>query len=198
MDQGIGHLNCIAIRREADDSSEMTSQLLFGETFHVLEQQGQWLLIYTDFDHYEGWVLQLQVTLLPKTVYEEIASDNRHYSREMISLVGEDPKQMQIITLGATLPQYAKGSFSLGDTMHGFEGEVNSEVAGRAPLVSTAHQFLNAPFLWGGRTPFGIDCSGFTQMVYKINGYGLLKKATGLVLKQPLGSSCFGLPQRAW
>jgi len=177
MDQGICHLNCISIRSEANDRSEMISQLLFGETFHILEERDQWYLIYADYDHYEGWVLKLQVSLLPHEIYKAINADNRHFSREMISLVGDSPERMQIITLGATLPRYSKGMFSLGAKTFEFEGEINSESAGRADLVRTAHKFLNTPFLWGGRTPFGIDCSGFTQMVYKINGYMLYRDA---------------------
>ena len=38
-------------------------------------------------------------------------------------------------------------------------------------LLKTANLFLNAPYLWGGKSVFGIDCSGFTQLVYKLNGY---------------------------
>lgn len=177
MNQGICHLNCIAIRSEADDRSEMTSQLLYGEIFHIIEERDQWYLVYTDFDHYEGWVLKLQVTLLPLEVYNDIKSDNKHYSREMISLVGNSSGQMQIITLGATLPCYSDGSFSLGVKRFDFEGEINSGSARRAELVRTAHKFNNAPFLWGGRTPFGIDCSGFAQVVYKINGHMLYRDA---------------------
>lgn len=177
MDQGICHLNCIAIRSEADDRSEMTSQLLFGETFHILQQRDQWLLIYTDYDHYEGWVLKLQVTLLPKDVYNKLRENNTHFSREMVSLVEVSPGAMQILTLGSSLPGYANGMFSLGNNTYEFEGEINSEAAKRVDLVRTAHKYVNAPFLWGGRTPFGIDCSGFTQMVYKINGYLLYRDA---------------------
>ena len=177
MEQGICHLNCISIRSEADDRSEMISQLLFGETFHILEERDQWYLIYSDFDHYEGWVLKIQVTPLAHEVYKKIKDDNSHFSREMISLIGDSPENMQIVTLGATLPCYSGGSFTLGTKCFDFDGEINSETVGRADLVRTAHQFLNAPFLWGGRTPFGIDCSGFTQMVYKINGHMLYRDA---------------------
>lgn len=177
MDQGICHLNSISIRSEADDCSEMISQLLFGETFHILEERDQWYFIYTDFDHYEGWVLKLQVTPLPQDIYAKVKENSMHFSRELIGLIGEHPGQMQVVTLGATLPCYTQGSFSLGAHEFGFEGDVNSAPAGRPDLVRTAHQFLNTPFLWGGKTPFGIDCSGFTQMVYKINGYMLYRDA---------------------
>ena len=44
-------------------------------------------------------------------------------------------------------------------------------------IVKVARRYLNAPYLWGGRSPFGVDCSGFTQMVYKIAGQHLLRDA---------------------
>ena len=135
MDHGICHLNCISIRSEADDRSEMTSQLLFGETFHILEEKDQWLLIYTDYDHYEGWVLKLQVTLLPEEIYKNLKANTNYFSREMITLIGDRSEQMQIITLGATLPHYSEGTFSLGLDNFDFEGEVNSGKSGRGDLV---------------------------------------------------------------
>jgi len=177
MDQGICHQNCVAIRKEADNRSEMISQILFGETFHLLDEQGEWCLIYNDFDHYEGWVLKIQVTLLPKDLCDKLSSDSGHFSREMISLISDSNDQMQIVTLGACLPGYSEGSFTLGSERIAFDGEVNSGDAGRKELVRTAHKYLNTPFLWGGRSPLGIDCSGFVQMVYKINGHKLYRDA---------------------
>ena len=118
MEQGICHLNCISVRSDADDRSEMISQLLFGETFHILEERDRWFLIYSDFDHYEGWVLKIQVTPLAQEVYKKIKADNSHFSRELISLIGESPEKMQIITLGATLPCYSGGLFSFGKQKH--------------------------------------------------------------------------------
>ena len=60
---------------------------------------------------------------------------------------------------------------------HKFDGKTISGKNNRNYIVSTALTFLNSPYLWGGKTPFGIDCSGFTQMVYKINGYKLSRDA---------------------
>ena len=177
MDHGICHLNCIALRQEADNRSEMISQLLYGETFHIIGERDDWYLIFTDYDHYEGWVLKIQVRLLSPELHKKISGDSRHHSREMISLVSDSSQQMQILTLGACLPCYSEGSFTLGEDSIAFEGEVNSGAAGRSDLVRTAHKYLNAPFLWGGRSPQGIDCSGFTQMVYKINGHSLYRDA---------------------
>ena len=59
-----------------------------------------------------------------------------------------------------------------------FEGLKISGVKPKSELINTAYMYLNAPYLWGGKTLFGIDCSGFTQMVYKLNGYKLLRDAS--------------------
>ena len=170
-------MNCAAIRREADNGSDMTAQLRFEETFHILDQNREWYRIYSDFDHYEGWVLKIQVKPLQEGQHELLRKDKPHCSRELISLIVDDAGQMQVVTLGASLPFYSDGSFRLGDAQYTFDGEVSAGVSTRADLVRTAHQYLNAPFLWGGRTPIGIDSSGFTQMVYKINGLMLYRDA---------------------
>ena len=61
---------------------------------------------------------------------------------------------------------------------HTFEGKTISKKLPKKQLIDTAILYLNSPYLWGGKTPFGIDCSGFTQMVYKLNGYKLLRDAS--------------------
>lgn len=177
MEFGICSLNCIALRRDPFDESEMVSQLLYGETFQVLTRDGDWLLVHLDHDHYEGWVPALQVQLLPEKLYRDITADSRHFSEEMITFITDPNGQLQILTLGITLPRYREQRFYPGEQPIDFDGQVNSEPKGKQSLVLTAYKYLNAPFLWGGRTPFGIDCSGFTQMVYRINGHDLFRDA---------------------
>ena len=177
MKQGICHLNCVAIRKEANNCSEMTSQLLFGDTFQVLEEIDEWVFIYNDFDHYEGWVMRLQIRPLPEETYQKLSRNWNHHSREMISLITDSSGQIQILTLGSCLPDYSNNRFSLGEELFDFEGEVGSGKSNRRALVRTAYKYVNSPFLWGGKTPLGVDCSGFTQMVYKINGYKLYRDA---------------------
>ncbi len=58
---------------------------------------------------------------------------------------------------------------------HEYEGAIISGIKDKSQIINTALLYLNAPFLWGGKTPFGIDCSGLAQMVYAINGHFLLR-----------------------
>lgn len=177
MEFGICHLNCIAVRKDPSDQSEMVSQLLFGETFQVLLQEEDWTKIHMDYDYYEGWVLTKQIVDLTEEAYHRISSNNEFYSNELITFISDKNDQPQILTLGAGLPEYKEGIFKLDDSTYSFDGDVITGKQHKVNLVRTAYKFLNAPFLWGGRTPFGVDCSGFTQMVYRINGYQLFRDA---------------------
>jgi len=177
MEFGICNLNCIAIRKEASDHSEMVSQMLFGETFQVLAEEGSWIKIHLDYDFYEGWVDKKQIIELSQEVYQRIEKHKVHFSNEMVTFISNNKEHLQILSLGAVLPEYNKGLFRLNDLTYEFDGDTITGKRPKSDLVNTAYKFLNAPFLWGGRTPFGVDCSGFTQMVYKINGYQLFRDA---------------------
>ena len=177
MEFGICHLNCIAIRKDPSDQSEMVSQLLFGETFQVLQEDGLWLKIHMDYDFYEGWVLKKQIKKLKKEIYTNLSKSEQHFCDEMVTFITDKDQHPQILTLGAGLPEFNNGNFTLAGLDFSFDGDVISGKQKKGNLVHTAYKFLNTPFLWGGRTPFGVDCSGFTQMVYKINGYQLFRDA---------------------
>lgn len=177
MEFGICHLNCIAIRKDPSDHSEMVSQLLFGETFHVLQEDVEWVKIQMDYDFYEGWVLKKQISELDKETHERVLLNAPCFSDEMVTYILDKDEHPQILTLGAVLPEFNQGVFKLAGVNHTFDGDIITGQRNKANLVHTAYKFLNAPFLWGGRTPFGADCSGFTQMVYKINGHQLFRDA---------------------
>lgn len=177
MDQGICLLNCVALRREPFDQSEMISQLLFGELFLILGQKEDWFYIHLDYDHYEGWAHKNQLLLLPAETYERIASDNRHFLEEMVTYVQDQRGNLQLLSLGSSLPLFKANTFGFEDSIFELEGEVSSGSKEKSAIIHTAYKYLNSPFLWGGKTPFGLDCSGFTQMVYKINGHHLYRDA---------------------
>ncbi len=177
MKYGICKLNSIAIRLEPSDKSEMVSQLLFGETCEILDTQENWHLIRCDFDHYEGWIHQLNLHRLEEESYVQLKVNNTVVSSEFITFIHHENNGLQTISLGASLPNFSNGKFNIENTVYSFDGTVNKSPSPKSALVKTAYSYLNTPFLWGGRTPFGIDCSGFTQMVYKINGYTLLRDA---------------------
>jgi gamma-D-glutamyl-L-lysine dipeptidyl-peptidase len=175
MKFGICNLNSIAIRKEPSDKSEMVSQLLFGETLKVIESEDQWFKIIMDFDHYEGWILKNQIIEIESDAYHDLNKNDSVVSNELVTFISNKNDNLQTITLGANLPFFKKNTFRLNGEVFDFDGKTKTGKLSKNNLVNTAYLFLNTSFLWGGRTPFGLDCSGFTQMVYKINGYSLLR-----------------------
>lgn len=171
MQYGICPLSIVPIRTTPDDASEMSSQLLYGEHFKVLEHRKKWSKIRVAHDNFEGWTANNQITLIPEDVYQQLDSQNSpKISSDIISHICTEDGMLLLILLGSMV-----GSSPLMN--HSFEGSHMEEINPKESLVDTAFMYLKAPYLAGGKTPFGTDCSGFAQMVYKINGYALERKA---------------------
>jgi cell wall-associated NlpC family hydrolase len=177
MHFGICNLSIVPLRIEPNDKSEMVSQILFGEHFTVLEIQKKWSKIRVAFDNYEGWVDNNQYIEITEENYFKIAQSNAVLAGELIDFANEKNGHFLTIVIGSSLPFYNDKNVILGSENYGYEGKVLYGKQPKETLIEAASNFLNAPYLWGGKTPFGIDCSGFTQMVYKLCGYKLLRDA---------------------
>lgn len=175
---GICNLNSAAIRPEPSSTSEMISQILFGETFEIKKIKSDWIKVVLDYDFFEGWILKNQISELNEESYREIIGSNNTISNELVTFIADKSHSLQAISLGASLPLFANNSFKISENIFQFDGKINDRKLTKKEIVSTAFMYLNTPYLWGGRTPFGLDCSGFTQMVYKINGHALLRNAS--------------------
>jgi cell wall-associated NlpC family hydrolase len=171
MQYGICNLSIIPLRIEPADTSELVSQVLYGEFFKVLEQRKSWSKIRLHFDGYEGWVDNKQYTEILEASYSNLVKQKPKLSTDLVEFIENQDKQLFPITIGSTLN-------SLSLLSHNYEGRSTNIKSVKSSLVQTAFIYLNTPYLWGGKTPFGIDCSGFTQMVYKLNGYKLLRDAS--------------------
>ena len=171
MQYGICPLGIVPIRVEANDASEMVTQVLYGETFKILNQQKKWSKIRIEFDNYEGWIDNKQYQSINEATFKDLITANPLFNYNLLEYVEDDYKQLYPIPLGSQLE-------NLKILKHKYEGHFNQPSQDKNKLVETALRYLNAPYLWGGKTPFGIDCSGFTQMVYKLNGYKLLRDAS--------------------
>ncbi|MFA5299826.1 MAG: C40 family peptidase [Lutibacter sp.] len=177
MHFGICNLSIVPVRIEPSDKSEMVSQLLFGEHFTVLEIHKKWSKISIAFDNYEGWIDTNQYLQISEENYFEIEQSSNVLAGELIDFVTDENEHFLTITIGASLPFYKDKNLKLGTVNYHYEGQVFTGKQSKETLIAMATQFLNAPYLWGGKTPFGIDCSGFTQMVYKLCGHKLLRDA---------------------
>lgn len=171
MQYGICNLSIVPLRLEAADTSEMVSQVIYGDIFKVIEQRKSWCKIRLAFDKYEGWIDNKQYFEISKETYLTLKNEKPLLSKDLIEFIEDENKQLYAVPLGASL----NGLTLLN---HKFDGISTNLMQVKNQLIDTAFLYLNTPYLWGGKTPFGIDCSGFTQMVYKLNGYNLLRDAS--------------------
>jgi gamma-D-glutamyl-L-lysine dipeptidyl-peptidase len=173
---GICNLAIIPLRFEPSDKSEIVSQVLFGEHFEILEKLNQWSRIKMQFDGYEGWVDSKQYQVISEPNYHQLTDDTIILNADLIEYVTAPSNVLIPIPLGASLNFIYNSEINISN--YDFEGTKVNGIKEKQNLIKTSFLYLNAPYLWGGKTPFGVDCSGFTQMVYKLNGYKLLRDAS--------------------
>ena len=171
MQYGLCYLSVVALRLEASDTSELVSQVLYGDFFKVLEQRKCWSRIRLAYDKYEGWVDNKQFKFIEESDYNTLQKETPLLTTDLVDFITDQNQQLHPILLGSCLNgiPYLK---------HHFEGAKAEGSLYKSNIVDTALLYLNTPYLWGGKTPFGIDCSGFTQMVYKLNGFNILRDAS--------------------
>ncbi|MCB0792868.1 MAG: C40 family peptidase [Flavobacteriales bacterium] len=161
------------MRREPGDRSEMVSQWLFGETGERIEQRDGWSLVKFDHDGYAGWVDDKQVLACDTPNYDP---DLRVIDQTTILDLGD---RQVLLPYGGVLPFYADGAILWGERRIPVKAVTNQRADGeRAELLDLyLHPFLGAPYLWGGRTPGGVDCSGMVQMLFILMGIYLPRDA---------------------
>lgn len=181
---GISSLPVVPIRKEPSHRSEMVSQLLFGEIFSIIYSENDWVKISTLHDNYQGFVDLKQVFFLNSEEYEQLHYGKWGITKSPISIIiKNDSQNGTIIPAGSNLPNngkisFGKTSFSYSPSIVSQNDNTQSEDSFREEIIKTALKFINAPYLWGGRTCFGIDCSGFSQLILKINGISILRDAS--------------------
>jgi hypothetical protein len=176
---GLCQLTLIPVRREPSEQSEMVTQLLFGETFDILFQSNGWSQIITHFDNYNGWISTKMATILNADCMNVYSQLKPVILQKPIAILHSVNSGIPALILGG-------GSSLITDT-----GQINVKYpwltfknktsiksqSSRSSLIKNSLKYLNAPYLWGGRTIFGIDCSGLTQIIYKMAGYKLPRDA---------------------
>jgi len=170
MKYGICNIGIAPLRAESSHRSEMVTQLLYGNHFQILETNSRWSLIKNSFDNYQGWIDTKQFLRIPEAEFLKLEQEELKLSADLVDYVTDPKEQLISICLGSTV----SASVYMN---HNFEGKSISGKQPKEHLISTALLYLNSPYLWGGKTPFGIDCSGLAQMVYKLNGYRLMRDA---------------------
>ena len=175
MEYGICDLSIIPIRAEPSDKSEITSQLLFGESYKVAINRDKWVKIKTSYDDYEGWIDQKQYNTVSKADFDILQSKEISVALDLVGTAVSNKRHTPIV-IGSSLPDFDGLNFKIIKEKFIYNGQAvtpGSHTGYDSIVEKCAMKFLNAPYLWGGRSPFGIDCSGFTQIVFKLLGIQL-------------------------
>ena len=191
----INHCTVTPVRQEPSEGSEQLTQLLFGEVCEVLDRLPRWTKIRSTLDGQEGWVDFKMLT--PSSSLSPLTSNlpATVVATPMAIATDMETSEELMLTLGTRLPNYAHGTFEvLGKQYLINPSSVNTALSTasiasdlpstganadlqRSDLITIAQSLLNAPYLWGGKNAMGMDCSGFTQVVYATQGINLLRNA---------------------
>ena len=190
------------VRQEPSEGSEQLTQLLFGEVCEVLDRLPRWTKIRSTLDGQEGWVDFKMLEHVGDEVIRRLGDEAIRREAKGDEAMGRVAVPMAIatdmetgtelmLTLGTRLPNYAHGTFEVldkqylinPDCVYDLEASLQDDrlasptgVKGE-DVCAVAQRLLNAPYLWGGKNAMGIDCSGFTQVVYGVFGVNLLRNA---------------------
>lgn len=187
----------IPMRAEAAEESELVNQLLFGDTMTILEELPRWYHIRRDYDDYEGFIDVKTATVITEGERNYFLKEQK--TAPLMRLPFNDVARINTDVGGASTPLHLPwGSFiyNLDDTgvtfkVFGFRyeipsmGHVNPMMAGMMSrtacakfLIGQGQMLLNTPYLWGGNSSFGVDCSGFIQTLFRFVGLRLPRNAS--------------------
>ncbi|SKC86948.1 C40 family peptidase [Ohtaekwangia koreensis] len=180
IDYGVCRLSVLSVRTEPSDKAEQATQLLFGDHYEVIDQspERKWLRIRIHFDQYEGWIDSKQHHPVSKDYFDYLDKSEFKITTDLTSSMLYNKSPLAIL-MGSMIPISSSELFKM-EEQFAFNGEAKNVGLKREYefLKNIAVKYINAPYQWGGKNPFGIDCSGFTQMVYKICGYKLFRDSS--------------------
>lgn len=175
MNYAVCTVPAAAVRKEPSHRAEMINQLLFGEAMEVLDTKEEWMQIRSLYDNYEGWLTHHLITGVNA---DKVSLTSPYVSTDIINPVTL-PQSLMYIPMGSSLTGFDAETRLLWDEQYKYHGTYRSmeKSYNEDLLLKLIQAWLNAPYLWGGRTCMGVDCSGFVQVVFKVLGISLLRDA---------------------
>ena len=177
----------VPVRATDSEKSEMVTQLLFGETFEIIIENDKWIKIISAFDSYEGWIDSKMFTDISHEEFMRLNSDEQFLVKNPSAIIkcSDNPAPIRV-SAGSVIPfyDYEKGRFHINGKTYIISKSnlFRKRLTDIKTLLRSAEYFLNTPYLWGGRNIMGIDCSGFTQTVFRLNGIDLPRDASQQIL----------------
>ncbi len=180
MKHGICLISIAQMRSEQDHRSELVSQLLFGETFDIIEKKNDWIKVRNTQDHYLGWVTTNQVSMISESTFKEITKTPLIVCTQNFARVNcLNDNSFFTISAGSNFPGLHNKEFNIEKRRFFYFDEFEDTTnVSRELLPKFAKMFLDTTYLWGGRSCFGIDCSGLMQVVFKMAGISIHRDAS--------------------
>ena len=171
--KGISLQGFIPVRKDPFERSEMVTQILFGESLEILDDEARWLYIRTDFDTYEGWIDKKCIEILEEAEYEPIY---------LVCRQGTKVKNLSantefILPAGAVIPKIKGKHFQLAGTEFELIDPSQLIKPGELPIRALIQEIMHVPYIWGGRSGYGFDCSGLTQYLCRAIGKNIPRDA---------------------
>ena len=184
-EKGVCRVSLVPVRGQPSHTSEMTTQLLFGDHYEVIDQseQGDWFKIKIHFDSYEGWISGWNHYQISQEYFDQINNSDYKICTDHTATIFFKKHYIHVL-LGSILPISTNELFRLEEQL-AYDGKSKSLSQRRdfEFLREIALKYMHAPYVWGGKAPFGIDCSGLTQQVFKICGYRLKRDSSEQALQ---------------